>query len=61
MKTNPVDGGRYRKAVKFVKRAVKTVAREVELEYGLPKGSVRVSITKLSPKHRAKLAARDAS
>ena len=58
MKKNPVDGGRYQKSVKDAKSAAKKIAREVEVKFELPRGSVRICLTKMSDGQRAKLAAR---
>ena len=58
MKKNPVDGGRYRKSVKDAKEKGRQIARKAEALFHLPRGSVRIYITKMSASQRDKLAAR---
>lgn len=58
MKKNPVDGGRYQDSVRAAKVAAKQIARKAEAFYHLPRGSVRVCITKMTDGQREKLAAR---
>lgn len=57
MKPNPVDGGRYLRSVKDAKQAAKVISRKVEANYNLPRGSVKICLTKFSDKQRDKLAA----
>lgn len=56
MKRNPVDGGRYRKSVRGVKVAANVIARKCEANFNLPRGSVKICITKLPEKTRDRLA-----
>lgn len=55
MKKEPKDGGYYQKSVKPLKAAVNKIARAAEKTNGLPQGSVKVSITKLSDATRDRL------
>lgn len=56
VKKNPVDGGRYQKSVKSAKRGANFIARRAEADYKLPRGSVKICITKLSEKQKNRLA-----
>lgn len=61
MKKNPKDGGYYQRSVRDVKRAVNAIARKTEKQFGLPSGTVAVSITKLQPATRQRLVEKFAS
>jgi hypothetical protein len=52
MKTNPKDGGRYQKSVKRAKQVAKAISLQAEKEFGLPRGSVRICLTKMSARQR---------
>jgi hypothetical protein len=49
MKKKPKDGGRYQRSVKATKAAANVIAKKVEKQFGLPRGVVRISLTKLPP------------
>jgi hypothetical protein len=57
MKKNPVDGGRYQRSVKYLKKSAKALGRDIEYKYKLPRGSVKICLTKLNEKHRNRLIA----
>lgn len=56
MKKNPVDGGRYQQSVKSAKLGAKVISRKAEARYGLPRGSVKICLTKLGTKAKDRLA-----
>ena len=60
MKKNPVDGGRYQDSVKAAKKGAKVVARKIENVFKLPRGSVKICLTKMTETQRDKLAAKAA-
>jgi hypothetical protein len=58
MKKDPKDGGYYQRSVKDVKAAAKVIARKAEKQYGLPSGTVRICLTKMTSTTREKIVAK---
>lgn len=55
MKKEPVDGGRYQRSVKATKLAANKIARKVESQFELPRGVVKISLTKLGKATRERI------
>ena len=55
MKNDPKDGGYYLRSVAPLKKAANRIARKAEKQFGLPSGTMSVSITKLAPATRERL------